>query len=61
MRYQKPVRGGRSKLSSGVVKQVERRVEQDAIRYNCSKSFVINTILARFYHVVIEESYDEHK
>lgn len=58
MYYQKPTRGGRRKLYSGVDKQVERRVEQDAIRYNCSKSFVSNTILARYYHIVIEENYD---
>lgn len=61
MRIQKPVRGGRKRVSAGVVKQIEQRVERDAIRYNCSKSFVVNTILARFYHVVIEEHYDENK
>lgn len=61
MRIQKPVRGGRKSISAGVVKTVEQRVERDAIRYNCSKSFVVNTILARYYHVVIEERYDEVK
>ena len=61
MRYLKPVRGGRKQISSRVEDRIRNRVERDSIRYNCSKSFVINTILASFYNIVIEEHYDEHK
>lgn len=61
MRYLKPVRGGRKQVGSRVEREIERRVIQDARSHDCSKSFVVNTILAMYYKVKVEEKFNEYK
>ena len=54
MRHQRPVRGGRDPLGAAVLKQVRSKVESTARRYDVSKSFVVATILARYFGIETE-------
>ena len=58
IRHQSPVRGGRKHLSPCVLKEVERRIRQEAAEYNCSKSFVVATILAAAFNIKMEKYND---
>lgn len=59
IRRQKPVKGGRESLPSCVVKEIKRAVNKLAWEHRVSRSFVINTILAKALKVEIEEYYYE--
>ena len=59
LRRQKPWPGGRLALPSCVIPRLRELVEKDARRFNCSKSFVIASILADFYGYAVKERYDE--
>lgn len=56
MRYQKPIRN-REPISAGTLGIIKRRVQALANEHDCSKSFVINTILADRLDVELEERY----
>lgn len=60
MRIQSKVKGGRRPISAGVLKEIRRRVERDAASHNCSKAWVVNTILGYYYKVKVErfDSYE---
>ena len=58
-RRQKPWPGGRLALPSCVIPRLRELVEKDARRFNCSKSFVIASILADFYGYATQERYDK--
>jgi hypothetical protein len=53
-RNQRPVKGGRERAYAGVLRDVARHVEQDARRFNVSRSFVIAVALAEHYRVKVE-------
>ena len=57
MFYQKPDKD-REHVGGRADKAVKKHVRRDAASHNCSMSFVIHTILARYYDVHIEETYD---
>jgi len=59
MRRQRSVTGGRESLASGVIREVERSVTHLARQHNCSKSFVISTILADTFGIDLGEAYYE--
>jgi hypothetical protein len=59
MFFQRPVQGGRERLYSGVERRVKERLESLAIRYNVTKSFVSNSILAEALGVHLAETYKE--
>lgn len=56
MRIQ-PRTKGRRNVSSGVTKEINRRIEQTASRFNCSKSFVVNTMLGEALGLDLDEVY----
>ena len=60
MRHQRPIKN-RKKLYSGVLPQIERRVEELAFQHDCGKSFVVNTLLADKLKIVIEERFDDYR
>jgi hypothetical protein len=57
-RRQKPWPGGRLQLPSCVIPRLKELVERDAIRFNCSKSLVIASIIADFYAYTDQERFD---
>lgn len=56
MRYQKPIKN-REPISAGTIAAIKRKISNLAIQHDCSKSFVINTILADALNVNLEEKY----
>lgn len=56
-RRQKPIRGGRDAVSGSVIKELRRRVEREAVRYNISKSFVVAVALALYFKIDLGEHY----
>ena len=56
MRIQSRVRGRRD-VHSGVTKEIARRIEHTAARFNCSKSFVVNTMLGEALGIDMGEVY----
>jgi hypothetical protein len=59
MQTQKPVKGGRFRLSSTVLKSIRKRVEQDARHSGVSMSFVQAVILAKYYGIKKQEFFAE--
>ncbi len=57
MRFQKPIKN-RKKLYSGVDPRIDREIEGLARIYDCSKSFVTNTLLGNVLGIKLEERYD---
>jgi hypothetical protein len=57
IRRQKPVRGGRERLSPCVLKEIRHAVERDAARYGVTASFVISVVLASHYRIDKQEGY----
>jgi hypothetical protein len=51
------VTGGRAALSSGVLREIRREVEKLAIRFNCSKSLVVASILGEALGIKEQEKY----
>ena len=58
-RRQRPFAGGRPQLPSCVLPDLKRFVEKDAVRFNCSKSLVVASILAEFYGYKFQERFNE--
>ncbi len=52
-RYQKRVEGGRAKHAPYLLPDVARMADQEAMRYNVSRSFVEAVRLARSYGVPV--------
>lgn len=48
----------REGLSAGVIGATKRRIEQEARRFNVSKSFVIAVALAHVFKIKEQEDYD---
>jgi len=61
MRIQKKVKGGRTRVKSGLTRAISRRVESEAARYDVSKSFVIANALAFAFGIPIEDTYHDVK
>jgi hypothetical protein len=57
IRRQKPVKGGRERMSSGVLKEIDNAVAREAARHSVSKSFVISVILAKAFGIKDQETY----
>lgn len=58
MRYQRPVRGGREKLTAAVLKRIDVAVRREAAAFGCSRSFVINNALAWVFGVDLDKAED---
>jgi len=56
-RIQKPVKGGRTRLSNAVTHAIAKRIESEAARYDVSKSFVQANALAFAFGIPIEDTY----
>ena len=54
-------KGIRESLPSCVIDEIKNAVEHDAIRWNCSKSWIIATALAAFYNIDIMKPYEIKK
>jgi len=57
IRRQRPIKGGRIPLPSCVLDEIYSKVRQLAREYNCSRSFVIATILAEGLGIKKQEKY----
>lgn len=57
IRRQKPVRGGRKRLSASFIREIEREVERTAARFHVSRSFVIAVAVADSLGVEDQESF----
>jgi len=59
MRYQKPLRNGRTRkrIYGHVIKEINSRLEQEANRFNVSKSFVQSVALADYFKIKNVEGY----
>jgi hypothetical protein len=55
IRRQKPIQGGREPLPACVLGSIRKAVENEAMRYAVSKSFVIAVRLARSYGIKEQE------
>lgn len=58
-RIQKPVKGGRARLSAGVIKSIDRELDKAAARFNVSKSFAASVALADYFRVQDQEQFQE--
>ena len=56
MRIQTRIKNRRD-VSAGVTKEINRRIEQTAAKFDCSKSFVVNTMLAEAFGIAVTEVY----
>lgn len=56
-RIQKPVKGGRTRVSSGLARKIAAAVQNECARYDVSKSFVIANALAFAFGIPIEDTY----
>ena len=63
MRYrrQKSVKGGRTRVGAGVIKEIDKAVNADAKHFKVSKSWVIACAVAAVYGIKIESYYEEGK
>lgn len=57
IRNQKPVKGGRRRLSSSIIPVLEKLIRDDARRFGVSRSFVSAVIYAQHYGVTDQELY----
>lgn len=60
MRIQRAIKN-REKIYSGTLQQIKDKIQALADRHDCSKSFVINTILADAVNVKLEDRYDDYR
>lgn len=58
-RRQTPVRGGRQRMSAGLLKSIEREVNRTAARFHVSRSFVVAVALAQHFGVSEQETFEE--
>lgn len=58
---QRPVKGGRDPLPSCVVHKIKVEIERTARKFECSKSFVVSTILAEAFGINIDERYYDYE
>jgi hypothetical protein len=49
----------RRRLYSGIEPRIDDKIMQLAARFDCSKSFVSNTLLAKALNISVEEHYDD--
>lgn len=52
-------KGERRSLSSGVERQIRKAVEREALRFNCTMSFVVKVAVADALGVDIDQRYDK--
>lgn len=57
MKRQKPVKGGRMRVSTALIHDIERAVAREMVKYDCSRSFVIATALAFAFNIEEQEDY----
>lgn len=60
IRRQRPIKGGRERLYSGVLPEIEQIVAQEAGRFFVSKSFVVNTALTDYFLSTNGEKYEKY-
>lgn len=61
MRYQPKSRIKKIREQSRINPSIYKAVERDAIRWNCSKSWIVATALAAFYDIDIIQPYEIKK
>ncbi len=61
MNIQPRTKQKKHQLSSRAITEIQRAIERDAIRWNCSKSWIIATALAAFYEIDIVTPYETKK
>jgi hypothetical protein len=57
MKCQPRVKGGRASLGSAVLQRIRVAVMKEAEKFDCSRSFVVATILADHFGVVEQADY----
>lgn len=57
MRSQPRIKGGRDSLGSAVIKRIWSAVFKEAEKYDCSRSFVVATILADHFGIKEQPDY----
>lgn len=57
MRRQRPVKGGRKRLGTCALREIEQEVKHTAHKFNVSVSFVVAVLLAKALHIKIEDYY----
>lgn len=60
MRIQRRIRGGRKHVGAAVHPSIRRIVRDTAERHDCSKSFVIATILMEHFGFAQQENYYDY-
>jgi hypothetical protein len=59
VRFQPRIKGGRASLGSAVVKRIRAAVVREAEKYDCSRSFVVATVLADHFGIEEQPDYAE--
>jgi len=54
---QRPIPGGRDALPACVLKEIRKAVEDEAMRYGVSKSFVVAVALSKAFGIKNQEQY----
>lgn len=61
MRHQPRTRQRKHRVEAGAITAIRDAVERDAIRWGCSRSWIMATALAAFYGIEIAKPYEEKK
>ncbi len=61
MRIQPKSKRPKKRLDASILKEIREAVERDAIRWNCSKSWIVATALAAFYGIDIMKPYQDKR
>lgn len=61
IRRQRPIKGGRERMTASAEGAIKRAVEAEARRFNCSKSFVQNVCVAEALGLDVESYVTEDK
>ena len=59
MRIQPRTKEPKKQVSARTIRRVSEKIESTARKFNCSKSFVINTMLADAFGIKVEWRYDD--
>lgn len=58
IRRQKPIKGGRERAYAGLEKRLDAELTKLALRFRCTRAFVISTALADTFGVEVDERFD---
>jgi hypothetical protein len=51
MKILKAIKGGRRPITSRTEKELKTLIRNEADKYNCSMSFVVNTVLNEYFNI----------